>query len=715
MAEITVNFGDNSSFVYKGVPDTVTKEQAIVRAQKDFPNKSISRISREVPTAAPPEPPARREPATMGQVFLGGAEGGVLKGVKDPLDAGAQLIQRLMPSAITDVVDYIPSKLRESSNPYVSGIAKTILADPRQIDKDIAESERTYQKAREATAFVPGQPTYDTGRLVGNVVNPVTYAMARVSPTAATSTGLKALATGLGLGGVSGALTPVTNEADQKDFAVSKATQTGIGAGFGGLLPASIALTKSAIPLANRLIRAFGVGTKDLVEKTDQLINAALHDAGQTIDDIPEDVLSHLKERVSSAFKTGKNLDPAQILRELDFKALGLTGTRGQITRDPTHFAQERNLRGISGVGEPLAARFEQQNKALQGGISRLRGVPSDVKTAGERIANALAGFDKEKQEAASAAYKAAENETGIKAEVPLIGLAQDIPKILENYGSALPDAVITAFKKFGIFGGQKTHVLTMQEAENILKQTNKLQSSDPARNNALKEVNQAVKRAIGEASDTGGPFAKPRALSAERFKLQSDIPALEAAADKSVAPDDFVRKYVFNAPSDEVTRMAALLKVKNPAAYNEARTQIGDEISRAAFGENVAADALINPTRLATKIRQIGPQRLKAFFTDDEINELNRITRVGAYINSTPGAAPVNYSNTAAQVASDLFGWLPSAAKGAFKGAADQYRVVKALTPKVKPTISPQSAKAATTAAIMATMGGAQSQSRGK
>ena len=713
MADIYVRFSDGTEQLLTGADDNISADAAEGRVKQLFPKRSIAALEKRA-SAIPqkPEAPARREPPTMYQSFLGSEEGGVLKGAKDPLDAGAQLLQRIMPSAVTDVMDYIPSKMRGSSNPIIKAIAPS---DPRKIDEDIASSEKEYQTAREATALIPGQPGFDTGRLVGNIVNPVTYAMARATPQAAVSTGLRALGTGVGLGGASGLLTPVTNKEDQENFTITKALQTGIGAATAPILPVGIALTKAAVPLVNRLIRAFGAGNKNLIAETDQVISAALKDAGQTVDDVAPDVIAHLKDRVAAAFRAGKNLNPAELLRELDFKLLGTQGTRGQVTRNPTLYAQERNLRGVAGVGDPLAARFDEQNKILQGKIGNLAGTPSDKKTAGERIAAALRSLDEEKRTAANLSYAEVEKQTGIKAEVPLTGLAQEIPDIQARYGSYLPDAIVNSFKKYGIFGSKQTNVFTMQDAENILKQTNKLRGNEPSTNNALGEINDAVKKAISEASETGGPFAAPRSLSAERFKLQRDVPALKAAADESVSPDDFVRKYVFSAPSDDVTRMAALLKTKNPEAYKEARMQIGAELQRSAFGENVAGDSLIKPAALAAKIRQIGPQRLKAFFSDEEVTELNRIARVGSYINSPPGAAPVNFSNTASALVSDALPWIPGFLKGLSKSATDQARVSRALNFNLKPTITPQSAKAATTAAIMGQMGTAQSQSRGK
>ena len=717
MADIYVEFSDGGKQLLTGADDNISADAAEARVKQRFPKNTIVKIEKR-PSSVSPEAeaaPARREKPTMYQSFLGGTEGGILKGMKDPLDAAAQLVTRAIPSSVMDVADYIPAKLRGSRNSIVSGIANQFLADPRKIDEDVARSEKEYQAAREATAFTPGQPGFDTGRLVGNIVNPVTYAMARATPRAAVSTGLRAIGTGVGLGGASGLLTPVTNKENQENFTISKVMQTGIGAATAPILPVGIALTKAAVPLVNRLIQAFGAGSKKLIAETDQVVSAALKDAGQTVDDVAPDVIAHLKDRVAAAFKAGKNLNPAELLRELDFRLLGMPATRGQVTRNPTLYAGERNLRGITGVGEPLAARFDEQNKILRGKIGDFAGTPSSVKTAGERMAAALRSLDEEKRAAASAAYAEVEKQTGIKAEVPLTGLAQEIPDIQARYGSALPDAIVNSFKKYGIFGPRQNNVFTMQDAENILKQTNKLRGNDPATNNALGEINEAVKKAISEASETGGPFAGPRALSAERFKLQREIPALKAAADESVSPDDFVRKYVFDAPSDEVTSMAALLKTKNPEAYKEARMQIGDELKLAAFGADPASDALIRPAALLVKIRKIGPQRLKAFFSDEEVTELNRIARVGAYINSPPGAAPVNFSNTASALVSDALPWIPSFLKGVTKTVVDQARVSRALNFNLKPTITPQSVRAATTAAIMGQMGTAQSQSRGK
>ena len=46
MADITVQFGDGTSHVYKGAPDNLTQNDVIARASKDFAGKEIKHLDR---------------------------------------------------------------------------------------------------------------------------------------------------------------------------------------------------------------------------------------------------------------------------------------------------------------------------------------------------------------------------------------------------------------------------------------------------------------------------------------------------------------------------------------------------------------------------------------------------------------------------------------------------------------------------------------------
>ena len=72
-----------------------------------------------------------------------------------------------------------------------------------------------------------------------------------------------------------------------------------------------------------------------------------------------------MRAQVAEALRSGKQLDPAALARKADFQSVGIEPTLGQITRNPTQFANERNLRGVANVGEPLMVRFANQNRQL--------------------------------------------------------------------------------------------------------------------------------------------------------------------------------------------------------------------------------------------------------------------------------------------------------------------------------------------------------------
>ena len=140
--------------------------------------------------------------------------------------------------------------------------------------------------------------------------------------------------------------------------------------------------------------------------------------------------------------------------------------------------------------------------------------------------------------------------------------------------------------------------------------------------------------------------FAPARKLAAERFSMHDAIPALEAAAKGTTAADDFVNRFIVNGKTDEVAGMAKLLKANAPESYQQARSQVGEKLREAAFGQNVAGDKSFSVERYAKALKDLGPDKLKAFFSADEVARLERLGRIGAYMNQFPNASPVQTSN---------------------------------------------------------------------
>ena len=245
--------------------------------------------------------------------------------------------------------------------------------------------------------------------------------------------------------------------------------------------------------------------------------------------------------------------------------------------------------------------------------------------------------------------------------EVPTQGLAQDFEKVIRDYGREnVPAAIKVRAAELGLMGGKQSKVFTVNDAEDWLQAINRLY--DPmkrAQASALDQLRTAVKNAVLSADDQGGVYAAARTAAAKRFQLHDMVPALKAAAQGTIEPDDFVRRFLVNGKTDDVKALAQVFTKEDPGALLEARKQIGAQLLRAAFGENPAGDQLFRPTQYAKLLRQIGDEKLGALFSYEEIAQMKALGRVGAYANSIPTAAPVNTSNNAGYVLS-LFSRVP-------------------------------------------------------
>lgn len=359
-----------------------------------------------------------------------------------------------------------------------------------------------------------------------------------------------------------------------------------------------------------------------------------------------------LRRQVTQAIQENPQVDPAAAMRAADFQNLGIDPTLGQITRDPTQYARELNIRGTA-TGAPIANRLNQQNMQLQQALYGLAGTPADAYSAGSAIRSSLQSIDNQMSQQVSDAYAAARASSGKNLDVPLTGVAQDYAQVLNDFGDKVPSGVRNNFNQLGLMGGTQQKTFTIENAENLLKVINANQSNDPATNAALAQLRGSVKNAILSADDQGGVYAPARQLAAQRFALQEQIPALEAAASDRVPADDFVRRFIVGGKTDDVVALTNLLREHAPAALDQARSQIGAQLVSKGFGANPAGDARFNPSPFMQQMQAFGPTKLGAFFSPDEINQLNTIGRVGSYMNAFPAASPVNTSNTASALGS--------------------------------------------------------------
>lgn len=257
------------------------------------------------------------------------------------------------------------------------------------------------------------------------------------------------------------------------------------------------------------------------------------------------------------------------------------------------------------------------------------------------------------------------------------------------------------------MLGEKQKEIFTFVEADSLLKLINSRTAGNPAAAAGLREMRDAVKRAM---LDTPAPdvYAPARALAAERFALQRSIPALSDAADRSLTPDKLVQKYIVSAPTAESAKLAELLKKTDPAGFDSAAAELGAVIKRAAFGPDPASDAALKPAALANALRSLGPQKLEAWFGAEQTDNLFRLARVGGFSSSIPGRAAVSTSNSNPfSMVSNYSEMIPGGEKikflsGLVQPIINQRSVREAVRAEV-PSIGGGESKATTLAKILA------------
>lgn len=582
------------------------------------------------------------------------------------------------------------------------------------VNQAIANKEAQYEADRVAvtdpnlSSLVTGKkdPGFDFARLAGNVASPVNLVASTVA-IPETIVGRAGYGAAMGLaGGLSQPVTDAPTDGYWGNKAIQGAAGTVLGAGM------APALGKMGDMVARSIERnspqAQAAAQAAITQRTNDTIDRALAEVGQNINDLPQTVVQNLRAQVAAALQQGKQLDPAAILRKQDFDAAGIPALAGQVNRDPMQFARELNLRGVQNVGEPIAARLNEQNRILQTGIGAFQdGATTDAYVAGNQIATSLATTDEMLRKHVTGLYDAARASAGKDLDVPLTGLAQDYARILGDYADGIPLAIRQKFAALGLDPANPSNqkqLFTIGDADKLLKAIN---INDPgpmvkAAHSALGELRDVVKLAVVGAAPDGGPFAPAVAAAAKRFKMQDAVPALKAAADGTVAPDDFIRRFVLNGKVEELTNLAKVLKATDPDAYGQARAQIGAHLNRAAFGENATGDKVFSAERFNKAIRTIGASKMAAFFTPAEIDQIKVLGRVGAYIHQSPPGSAVNSSNTASAMM-NLAGRIPGmpavvsvaqAAKGAINNRAAVNTALNAqpvVTAASPPVISAQ------------------------
>lgn len=153
----------------------------------------------------------KAQPQTFGDKVLNSPIGGVVRGARDIVDGGAQLLTRGL----------------EAAMPAGSAAEAYFRNERQRVEGINKEAERDYQQNWRRGEM----QGFDSGRLAGNIL--ATLPLMRLGPAGVSTAA--AVTRGIVQGGAGGALQPVQNPGPEGDssFWQQKATQTGVGAGVG--------------------------------------------------------------------------------------------------------------------------------------------------------------------------------------------------------------------------------------------------------------------------------------------------------------------------------------------------------------------------------------------------------------------------------------------------------------------------------------------------
>ena len=596
---------------------------------------------------------------------------GYLMGLRDPVDALAQIAENVVPSGVATKVNQFNNWLADKGLPLArveesdKGATKLV----RDVNKQYDQQRRS--AAGGVSSLVTGQeadPGFDWGRLAGNVVNPVTIVAAPSVGTASTVPQL--MFRGALAGGVGGGLQPVTSDDAETDFWKRKSWQAAVGAGTGAVATPIISKTAQGVARGVDSARR-AVGGRMVTEEQVRVAAAnAARANGVNFQNLPQATRDMVEDQVRQSLRTGQRIDPAAIMRRVEAESVGLTGdaalTTGQVTRNPMLFTQERNMRGVEistpqGRGNPLMERFANQNRALTQQFDNLgAGAATEPGQAGQTLMDALRAVDEPRRAGVDALYKTARGmNSGRAAPLERGTFSQLANAELEQgqWGRFLPPQVRELLND--VSSGQTPFdVDAAVQIDSILSAVQRRAGQGSPEASAVGVVRNALQRTPLAQTDLpdGGmgqaareAFDAARQAARARFADIERTPAMSAALDNE-APDNFVRRYLLNANARDLQALRDQL-AGNPEALQQARAQVANHLRRAAFGENPTGDAPFAANRYMETLRQLGRQRLSALFAPDEIDRLATIGRVASNITTQPAGSAVNNSNTGSAV----------------------------------------------------------------
>lgn len=420
------------------------------------------------------------------------------------------------------------------------------------------------------------------------------------------------------------------------------------------------------------------------------VINNAVESAGYKSSSLPQALRRQLESDVAAAMRHGE-LSPDAARRLVDYRMVGATPARGNLTLNPIDLTNQHNLSKIGANSsntklQGLAMRQNDNTGSLIRNLNNLgANTADDAFAGGQKIMGGLERTAAIKQGEINAAYDQARNTAGIDANIDPAAFTQRAGDLLK--ANLLEGALPTDVRRILNDAATGKMPLNVSTAEQIKTAMGNLQrsSTDGGTRRAIGLVRQALDDApllpgnrvnpgnvpavpgtvppsiMTAGDDSIQAFNAARRLNRNWRTLVERTPALQAIED-GVQPDKFVHTYIIQGAGKanvmDVARLKNAIK-DNPDALQAIRGQMMAHLKSKAMSGKPDEAVTFSQSSYNNALSAIGERKLRMFFSREEINKLKSIGRVAMYEQIQPSGSAVNNSNSGALSVAKMFDFI--------------------------------------------------------
>jgi outer membrane lipoprotein SlyB len=429
-------------------------------------------------------------------------------------------------------------------------------------------------------------------------------------------------------------------------------------------------------------------------QQIDVQISAIMERAGVDYSQVPERVRQSLRADLSDALNTGREIDPAAVRRLADFRMTNTTPTRGAITQDPVQITREMNLAktGANSADGELQglARVQNQNNATL--IQRLNDAGGRSETepvaAGRAVASSVLGRQADLRGAERGAWNEARNSPAYTQPI--------YPDGLNAINRALGDEGMMGFMNPTIsrymeafqtgqqpFTPQAYRNLQSMLSNELAKGGNEAAAARIARNaleaTPIQPINNPRGVDFGNLPVTGGTASAMRAADAQptasieaidrargatraAYAYEESSPLVRSVLSdgRGADPVRIAQQFVIGGTPDEA---AVVAREVGPAGLAVIKDALATHIKKQALSGANDEVGKVSQSALNAVLRKIGDEKLRLFFSPEELAGLHSASRVASYVQVQPVGSAVNNSNSGALLLGKAYDTLMGAA----------------------------------------------------